>query len=88
MTRLTGEQVETARANVSLTDVREFKFPVPSDDEMRQVIRSLGTADKAALSERAILVGLGKQKTGLMQDLLTGRVRVKVDEAEEVAAHA
>ena len=25
------------------------------------------------------------QKTGLMQDLLTGKVRVKVDEAEEVA---
>jgi len=24
-------------------------------------------------------------KTGLMQDLLTGRVRVKVDELEEVA---
>jgi type I restriction enzyme S subunit len=84
MTRLTGEQVETARANVSLTDVREFKFPVPSDDEMRQVIRSLGTADKAALSERAILGGLGKQKTGLMQDLLTGKVRVKADESEEV----
>lgn len=26
-------------------------------------------------------------KSGLMQDLLTGKVRVKVDEAEEVAAH-
>ena len=84
ITRLTGEQVETARANVSLTDIREFNFPVPSDDEMRQVIRSLATVDNAALSERAVLFGLGKQKTGLMQDLLTGKVRVKVDEAEEV----
>ena len=27
---------------------------------------------------------LRQQKTGLMQDLLTGKVRVKVDEAEEV----
>ena len=27
-------------------------------------------------------------KTGLMQDLLTGKVRVKVDESEEVTAHA
>ncbi len=29
-----------------------------------------------------------KDKTGLMQDLLTGKVRVKTDEDEEVAAHA
>jgi hypothetical protein len=28
-----------------------------------------------------------EQKTGLMQDLLTGKVRVKVDATEEVAAH-
>ena len=28
------------------------------------------------------------EKTGLMQDLLTGKVRVKVDDAEEVAADA
>ena len=27
-------------------------------------------------------------KTGLMQDLLTGKVRVKVDESEEIATHA
>ena len=30
-------------------------------------------------------IKLLKLKTGLMQDLLTGKVRVKVDEAEEVA---
>ena len=28
------------------------------------------------------------QKTGLMQDLLTGKVRVKVDESEEAPADA
>lgn len=39
-------------------------------------------------SDRNLKVGLSKLaliKTGLMQDLLTGKVRVKVDEAEEVA---
>ena len=39
-------------------------------------------------SHRNLKVGLSKLaliKTGLMQDLLTGKVRVKVDESEEVA---
>jgi hypothetical protein len=37
--------------------------------------------------EQVTLLKLCTLKTGLMQDLLTGKVRVKVDEAKEVAAH-
>jgi hypothetical protein len=33
-----------------------------------------------------VVAKLRTLKTGLMQDLLTGKVRVQVDEAEEVAA--
>lgn len=33
-------------------------------------------------------VKLGKQKLGFMQDLLTGKVPVKIDSPDNIAAHA
>ena len=47
----------------------------------------LDTDDAVIYREQQHLDKLLKEKTGLMQDLLTGKVRVKVDESEEVASH-
>jgi hypothetical protein len=38
-------------------------------------------------AEQAHVDDLASLKTGLMQDLLTGKVRVNVDETEEVTAN-
>ena len=86
MTRLTSEQVETARANVSLTDIREFVFPVPDDAEIQRVIEVLSANDRLVGATESSLVALRKKKTGLMQDLLTGKVPVKADEPEEITS--
>jgi len=73
---------------IGLSFFKKLRIAVPPMPEQR-------IGSDAVLSVERRLFGLAEelakyrvQKTGLMQDLLTGRVRVKVDEAEEVAAHA
>ena len=65
-----------------------LRFSLPPVEEQDEIVRQLNSIDnslrvEAERNEKAKLV-----KSGLMQDLLTGKVRVKVDEAEEVCAHA
>lgn len=61
---------------------------VPPKPEQPLVAERCFNLNRVLAREESLLVKLQKQKSGLMQDLLTGTVRVKVDEAEEVAAHA
>lgn len=61
--------------------------PVPSLDEQQVVASSILAIQLKIHSESKSVARLKCLKTGLMQDLLTGKVRVKVDEAEEVAAN-
>ena len=58
---------------------------VPNPDEQKE-IAARSTAQNTVIANAILsLSKLRQVKTGLMQDLLTGKVRVKVDEAEEVA---
>ena len=67
-------------------------FPVcvclPTGDEQDRIVRILDKTDSLLERELQYVANLTKTKNGLMQDLLTGKVRVKVDEAEEVAVDA
>jgi len=59
--------------------LNRLRFVQPSLDEQDRIadrIRALDSKRKAEMAHRDILI---KQKHGLMHDLLTGRVRVKVD---------
>lgn len=61
---------------------------VPTSDEQRRIA---ARSDAHAIIIENTLLSLSnfrQVKIGLMQDLLTSKVRVKVDEAEEVAADA
>lgn len=56
----------------------KFPFPTPSIDEQNRVTNILEKHDTLIESEQTNLAKLQKLKQGLMQDLLTGKVRVKI----------
>ncbi|WP_223550531.1 restriction endonuclease subunit S [Aestuariivivens sp. NBU2969] len=60
------------------TEFIKLKMPIPSLDEQKNIISILNTSDnKIELLKREIRA-LEEQKKGLMQQLLTGKIRVKV----------
>jgi type I restriction enzyme S subunit len=63
--------------------LRTTRLPVPNRDEQRAVERVLDENDRKISAEREALSKLRLLKQGLMDDLLTGRVRVKVTEPAE-----
>ena len=78
-----------AQASINQDDVRKCFVAVPTVLEQKQIVERSNAIDAEILLEKAYLEKLKATKTGLMQDLLTGKVRVKIDESEEVfEAHA
>ena len=61
-------------------------MPHPPHLEQLEISRRLDTIDNQINAERDHKIKLRTLKTGLMQDLLTGKVRVKVDQYEENTA--
>jgi len=61
---------------------------VPAEEEQIRFLRRLDKLEFVLNKELQFNATLSKIKSGLMQDLLTGKVRVKVDEVEEVDVHA
>ena len=72
---------QVAVSGVSAEDVASFLVPCPRNlEEQIAIMERLEVVDSRMLVEHSILAKLRKTITGLMQDLLTGKVRVKVDE--------
>ena len=68
-------------ASINSTQVKEFPVPLISLEEQQRIISIVQAHDERIAAERARLEKLRKLKTGLMDDLLTGRVRVgRLDE--------
>ena len=59
-------------------DLLNHTFPLPNPEEQVEVGTRLDACQSKIDSERAALAKYKLQKSGLMQDLLTGKVRVKV----------
>jgi type I restriction enzyme S subunit len=57
---------------------REIKIPLPPLSEQRQIAAILTSVDDQIDTYQAKLASLTRLKTGLMQQLLTGKIRVKV----------
>jgi type I restriction enzyme S subunit len=75
-----------SQTNISQAIVRRLMIPLPSADEQHAI-------EGLALNIQTLIHRYHEEfakterlKTGLMQDLLTGKVRVNVDEVEEVTA--
>jgi type I restriction enzyme S subunit len=54
-----------------------MKLPYPPVEQQEKIARILDQADEELNLERRNLAALKEQKKGLMQQLLTGKVRVK-----------
>ncbi|MBP2658565.1 MAG: restriction modification system specificity protein [Firmicutes bacterium] len=83
--RLLGSQVETARANLSLGDFRKFKFIIPQTREEQLLIaKEIDEFISIIRSKRSKLQSLKTLKKSLMQNLLTGKVRVDVEKINKL----
>ncbi|MBA4496399.1 restriction endonuclease subunit S [Paenactinomyces guangxiensis] len=71
---------------IGLPFFKEFKIALPPINEQRQISKILWAVDDRIEYEKKYLEQLGVLKKALMQSLLTGKVRVKVDENAEVTA--
>jgi type I restriction enzyme S subunit len=69
-------QVGSTRAELSIAPLRRLRFPMPSLEEQEFIERALEAHDSLVRQESSDLSKLREAKAGLMDDLLTGRVRV------------
>lgn len=76
------------RLKLNKAALRAMILVVPNSSEQQLICDRFYSLNSRAYTERVQVEKLKRIKTGLMQDLLTGKVRVQVDEAEDVAAHA
>ncbi|PGE15009.1 hypothetical protein COM64_23130 [Bacillus toyonensis] len=67
---------------ISRSDILEFKFGLPKIEEQVRISKLLTNLDEKLTIEKNKHLKLRELKNGLMQSLLTGKVRVKIDETE------
>ena len=68
----------SVRETVNFTDFGSIKFPLPPMEQQRDIASTLNTARNEIDLLKKQLEAFRKQKRGLMQKLLTGKVRVKL----------
>lgn len=72
----------STRKRIGLTDLKNIKMSVPELTEQQKIASVLTVADKEIEVLEAKLAHFKQEKKALMQQLLTGKRRVKVDEME------
>lgn len=70
----------SAQPQLPIKDLKKFHLLLLPLPEQSQIIEILDAHDTRIRTEQAYLEKLKKQKQGLMQDLLTGKVRVPLEE--------
>jgi len=68
----------TTVKGILLEDLKSLKLILPSMTEQKQIAKILTTQDKKIATEETNLAKLGELKKGLMNDLLSGKVRAKI----------
>jgi len=68
----------TNLASINSTQIKSFPVPLPELDEQERILAIADGIDETIDKEARNLVKLNLLKQGLMQDLLSGQVRVKV----------
>lgn len=72
----------TGQKEISVKELLKLKIIVPKLEEQKRIASALSTADKEIEALQQKLNCLKQEKKALMQQLLTGKRRVKVDEEE------
>ena len=78
MSKLVFQAQGSGQPNLSKQMVDSMLISVPSITEQKQIAKILSTQDKKIESEQKNLSKLQELKKGLMSDLLSGKVRVKI----------
>lgn len=65
-----------------LNKLRELKLNIPCVEEQQKIVAVLCNADKEITALQQKLDALKQEKKALMQQLLTGKRRVKIDDKE------
>lgn len=73
---LLSSKQSTNLASINLTQLKAFPIPCPELDEQQKIVAAVRSSERQAESEDLQLSSLRELKSGLMDDLLTGRVRV------------
>ena len=76
-----AESTQNAQPKLALTRIRSFKVPTPGKEEQQKIAAVLSTADQEITALQQKLNALKQEKKALMQQLLTGKRRVKTEEA-------
>ena len=71
----------STRQRIGLDDLRKLTLLVPTLSEQQKIASVLSAADKEIETHQSQLYALKQQKKGLMQQLLTGKKRVKLEKA-------
>jgi type I restriction enzyme S subunit len=74
--RILDMQVDAARQNISLGDLRSFLIPLPAKAEQTAIAAILSDMDAEITSLETKLTKARQIKQGMMQELLTGRIRL------------
>lgn len=80
ISNMTGSNYPAVKAD----DIKVYEFALPPKGEQIKISNILSVYQNKIESELNKLTKLNKIKKGLMQQLLTGKVRVPIDEKEEV----
>jgi type I restriction enzyme S subunit len=67
------------QSNLNMGIVRSLELPLPPPSEQKKIVEILSTTDKKLELEKSERLRLERIKRGLMDLLLTGKIRVKVD---------
>ena len=70
-------QTETAVPHISAQQIKEFPLLLPPLPEQKKIAQILSTWDKAITTTEQLLANSQQQKKALMQQLLTGKTRLK-----------
>ena len=76
------------QVNINPTNLQRVEIAVPEADEQTAIVARLDAIAQRIVVEKQYLRKLEKQKAGLMHDLLTGKVRVQVEEPQAAPAPA
>lgn len=74
--RLEARAPQSAQRNINLQDLRPLEVPLPDPAEQSRICQVMEAHAELVAVERDALAKLFMQKTALLEDLLTGRVRV------------
>ena len=64
---------------ITSANLKSFKFPIPPKEEQDKIVEILESYDSRVKIEEDKIKNLNLIKQGLMQQLLTGKTRVKID---------